>query len=194
VVAPTPELDDILRDLAKSLSKHGEERASYFEDGRVPPQLVEGLFRAARVLHVIAPWKAVGDGLPIRLDIPSLGVEGACVSTIGSLGEHLGFLIFPSLEGFEAFRQAAERPRRRPDSVDLGTSVLSLTYERGADLPEGMRREALEHGWPVSGPDAYPQVEHRDRDASLRPLTDRDVRIVSACALSLTSFFVRNGD
>jgi len=192
VVAPTPELDEILRDLVESLSKHGGEKASYFENGRVSPESVSALFQSARVLFTMAPWKTVGDGLPIRLDIPALGVEAACVSIIGGLGEHLGFLIFPSLEGFEAFRRAAERPRRRPGVIDLGTNVLSLNFERGADLPEGMRREALEQGWPIHNPDAYPQVEHRDRDASLRPLTDRDVRIVSMCALSLASFFMRN--
>jgi len=55
-----------------------------------------------------------------------------------------------------------------------------------------MRREAADHGWPVLDEMSYPQVEHRDPDGLLRPLTERDVRVASACATSLSAFFVTN--
>jgi len=55
-----------------------------------------------------------------------------------------------------------------------------------------MRREVTDHGWPVADEMSYPQVEHRDPDGLMRPLMDRDVRIASACATSLSAFFVTN--
>ena len=51
-----------------------------------------------------------------------------------------------------------------------------------------MRREVADHGWPVAGPTAYPRVAHRDRDGLPRPLDERDVRIVTACAHGVAAF------
>jgi hypothetical protein len=64
-----------------------------------------------------------------------LGVSGSCHSIIGELGQSLGFLLFPSLEGFEAFVERADAHSRREGPLDLGTSFLSLNFDRGADLP-----------------------------------------------------------
>ncbi|MBU1699522.1 MAG: SEC-C domain-containing protein [Candidatus Eisenbacteria bacterium] len=74
----------------------------------------------------------------------------------------------------------------------MGTTTLSLDYERGADLPGVMLREVTEHGWPVAGPDAYPIVNHRDQDGVPRPLTEHDLRVVSACATSLVALFAKH--
>jgi len=55
-----------------------------------------------------------------------------------------------------------------------------------------MLREIVKHGWSVADEKSYPQVEHRDRDGLPRPLVDADIRIASACATSLSAFFLRN--
>ena len=55
-----------------------------------------------------------------------------------------------------------------------------------------MLDEVAKHAWPVVDERSYPLVEHRERDRILRPLVDRDVRVASACATSLSAFFVRN--
>src|SRR6266540_2714214 len=49
VVAPTPELDELAHQFARSLPD-GDEQESYLEDGRVSAAAVERLFRAAKVL------------------------------------------------------------------------------------------------------------------------------------------------
>ena len=194
VVAPTPELDRILQLMAESSALEDEIDRSYFEGGSVPTQTIASLFRAAELLFRIAPWKVVADDSQLlRLDIPAFEVEGACVSIIGALGESLGFIVFPSLAAYEQFLDAAEARFDFDGAVDLGTSTLSLNFERGADLPASMRREAAKHGWPVADATAYPWVQHRDRDGVLRPLSARDVQIVSACATSLSTFFLKHG-
>jgi hypothetical protein len=115
----------------------------------------------------------------VRLDIPALEIEDACVSIIGALGENLGLLIFPSLEGFECFLKAADGDPAAP--IVPRTAVL--------DLPPSMRREAVKHGWPVAGPDAYPRVMHTYPDGVPRPLSERDVRIASSSAAAVAAFF-----
>ena len=189
VVAPTPELAEIVEQLFSRMPKEDEE-ASYFEDGRVSAASVESLFRAAFSLYRLAPWNVAHDGQVLRFDIPALAVEGACVSIIGALGESFGILIFPSLAGYEALAQRAKTPM--PGKRDLGTTILALSFEAAADLPSSMRREAAKHGWPVADAFAYPRVEHRERDGVPRPLTERDVQIATACAGALLGFFARH--
>jgi hypothetical protein len=192
-VAPTPELDAFLQEMLESLRRDDDE-GSYLEDGRIPAATVGELFAHAQWLYQLAPWEAATDDQVLRMDIAELGVEGACVSIIGMLGESLGLLIFPSLVGYEAFVRAAEEPRPELGRIDLGTDWLALSFERGADLPAAMRREVATHGWPVADANAYPRVERCERDGACRPLVERDVRIASACAAALSAFFVKHED
>ena len=123
IVAPTPELHAVLAQMAAAMPA-SDERESYLEAGRVPADVVAKLFRAAEMLYRLAPWKTASDDQVLRVDIPALGVHGACLSIIGGLGESLGFVLFPSLAGYEAFVDAADAPRR--EELDFGTTALSL--------------------------------------------------------------------
>ncbi len=199
VLAPTPEVASVMEAMHSATRPELEsgggasEELSYFEGGRVGVAAVERLFRAADALYRAAPWKSAADSQFLRVDIPAHGVEGACLSIIGALGQSLGIILFPSLEGYERFAALNDREEPLDESldgpIDLGTSMLSLTFHAGAELPDGMYRETLEHRWPVSNARAYPTVEHRDPDAVPRPLVERDFEIMTACAQSLAAFY-----
>ena len=190
MVAPTSELDAVLEHMIRSMPQ-GDDEESYLEDGRVSPELVARLFRAAELVWRLAPWKIALDGQVLRVDIPQLDVNGACLSIIGNLGESFGLLLFPSDEAFDAFASAAE-PQSEAVLPDFGTTFLALNFDRGADVPASMRREVGKFGWPVAGPNAYPSVVHRDRDGVPRPLVERDVRIMTAVATSFGAFFAKH--
>jgi hypothetical protein len=195
VVAPTPELDAVLRLMHQTMPADDESEPSYFEDGRVSVAAIEKLFAAAAALFRAAPWEIASDGQLLRVDIPGLGVAGACLSIIGALGESLGFILFPSMAAHDRFLDAAETfgmETLQSGAVDLGSSTLSLNFERGADLPAGMHREAAEHGWPIAAANAYPWVQHRDRDGIPRPLIERDVETVTVCAAALAAFSAKH--
>jgi len=196
VVAPTPELSALIAQMLAAMSGESDEGPSYFENGRVTAGVVAALFHAAEALFRAAPWKLASDSQVLRLDIPAFGIEGACVSIIGALGESLGMIIFPSHLAMERFLTGIEQDRLRDSNspLDMGTTTLSLNFERGADLPPRMRREAAEHGWPVAGPSGYPWAQHRDRDGTPRPLEERDVRVVAACANAVAAFFSKHAD
>jgi len=193
VVAPTPELHRFVQSMMASMSPEGDSNLSYFEGGRISAETVGSLFQAANLLYDLSPWQKAHESQVVRLDIPGLDVEGACVSIIGAQGETFGFIIFPSLLAYERFLDVGVAGLPEEGLFDLGTPTLSLIFERGADLPSSMRREATRQGWPVAGPKAYPWVQHRDRDGLLMPLTEKDVLIVSACATSLATFFLKHG-
>jgi len=191
-VAPAPELDHLLDELLESMPDDGVED-SYLQGGCIAAAIVRDLFVAARILYGIAPWKIATDDRALRMDIPALGIDGACVSIIGSLGQSRGLIIFPSLHGYEAFRRIASKPLRRTACLDMGTGWLALNFERKADLSPTMRREAKSYGWPVAGDDAYPRVERRDPDGASRPLVTRDLKIAAACASALSAFAIKHG-
>ena len=191
-VGPTPELDDLLQHMIATMPASQDDELSYFVGGRVSTAAVEKLFTAGSSLFVLKPWTVVNAAQVLRMDIPALRFNGACLSIIGQLDESRGVLIFPSLYGFEQFREAAQTGAVERGSIALGTELLSLMFKPVTDLPPSMRREAMEHGWPVESADAYPLVAHRDPDGRPRPLVERDVQIATACALSLSAFFAKH--
>lgn len=198
-IAPTPELDKLLEAMTESMREEedhdGLEENSYLEEGRVSPAALASLFNATEILYQLAPWQVASDDQVLRMDIAELGVEGACISIIGTLGESLGLLIFPSQAGYEAFGQAAELfVPDREGLLDVGTDWLALTFERGGDLPPRMRREVADHGWSVADAKAYPRVIHCERDGLRRPLVERDIEIVSACTTAVAAFFANHRD
>ena len=192
-VAPTPELDALLAHLIATLPPDEDNEPSYFAGGRISAAAVENLFAAGRLLFALQPWTVADDTQVLRMDIPALGVDGACLSVIGQLGESRGVLVFASFDDFESFVAAAESGALEQGPLALGAGWLALTFEPATELPASMRREAMEHGWPVERADAYPLVERRDPDGMPRPLVERDVEIAAACALSLGAFFAKHG-
>ncbi len=190
-VAPTPELQELLEHLVASLTADAANEPSYFASGHVSPAAVEKLFTACAHLFAMKPWKVADDIQTIRMDIPALDVDGACVSVIGGLDEHRGLLIFPSAEGFERYLEASATGALE-EGAGPGTGLLSLLFEPATELPPSMRHEAMEHRWPVADPDAYPSVVRLEPDGAPRPLVERDVEIATAAARALGALFARH--
>jgi len=192
VVEPTPELDEIFRSLFDSLTASDAEDAepSYFANGRVSAMAIESLFKAGSALFGLQPWKLSDEPPAIRLDIPALGIVGACVAIAGQLGEARGLLIFPSLEDLDQVPGASAAHTHEDGSLESG--CLSLMFESATELPRSMRREAMDHGWRVHRSDAYPVVKRFDASGAATPLDEQDVTIATACALALTAFLARH--
>ena len=161
-IAPTPELAEVVRLMGEHLEGGDTDGppVSYREDGRIASELVAKMFCAAETLYRLAPWESLDDDQVVRMDVPALGVRGACVTVIGALGENLGVVVFPSLDGYQGFIDEAARGID-DGAVDLGTTLLSLNFVPGRELPEELREEVTRHGWSVADGNAYPWVEHR---------------------------------
>ena len=192
IVGPVPELDRVFDELFEAMAENADREPSYLEEGRIPIAAVETLFNAASVLFVIKPWD-LGDNPPaLRLDIPELDVDGACAVIIGQHGENRGILIFPSLDHFEAFTDAAEAGDLQGLGLSAVSDLLALTFESAAEVPATMRHEAMKHGWSVPAADTYPCVQGHDHDGLPRPLVEHDVEIATACVEALCAFLVRH--
>jgi hypothetical protein len=196
-VAPTPELDEAF----VSLSEHmegSEPEPSYLGDGDIPPDVVLELFIAAGLLFRAAPWELMVDQQIVRVDIPSLNVDGAVVSIIGAAGESFGLLLFSSLQTFLSFcMMSALESDELPNSnsgADESVVFRSLSFDRKKDLHPRLAREIKQHRWPVAGPKAYPVLLCLDSGKVLFETTERDVRILTASTRAFLTFFEKHRD
>ena len=190
-IAPTPEVNEVRDALLEAMADlDGDIEPSYLEDGRIPASAVAALFEAGCKLFALRPWTLGEESPELRMDIPALDVEGACVVIIGQADDVHGVLIFPSLDDFDSFLLASETERYKEG--DLGAEVLSLTYESATEIPPSMRREAMEHGWRVESPEAYPIVMRSGPDGLPQTPTCRDLEIATACAEALAAFVGRH--
>ncbi|HEY3352142.1 MAG TPA: plasmid pRiA4b ORF-3 family protein [Polyangia bacterium] len=194
-VAPTPELQEIVKALAQQAAA-GDEPESYLEGGRVQRETVAALFAAASRLYQAAPWALIGDPDLVAFEAPHLGQPRACISVLGQLGESTGLLLFESIAGYRAMQDYAAEVEEgaRDDDGALGASVLALNFERRADLPPPLAREIKAHAWKLAGSAAYPHPVALDPDGVLRPLADADVRLLAVVADAMAQYCARHRD
>ena len=90
--------------------------ASYFAGGRVSAEAIEKLFTACGFLFEVKPWTVAHDQQVLRMDIPALDVDGACVSVIGQRdAESPGVLVFPL-----SWASSSSSRRRQPVPSQAG--------------------------------------------------------------------------
>jgi hypothetical protein len=200
VVAPVPELDEAFDALSSAMNDNLRDsgtQPSYLDGGSVAPAVVEKLFLAAGLLYRAAPWRRADEAQVMRVDIPKLHVEGACLSVIGGAGVSAGLMLFRSIETYMAF--AAGKPPgagKNPGAAGANQEpvFLSLSFDRKKDLTPTMVKEIERYRWQVAGPKAHPVVLSVDGELNHQPVTTRDFRVMTACALAFQAFYARHAD
>jgi len=130
-----------------------------------------------------APWEAVGDGQVLRLDVPALGWEGACVSILGAAGEELGRLLLRSLEDYVAFvRLAGEPARAARRRRGLGIPLLSVNFEDPDGVTGGhvLAKQARAHGWKAGPEGRLAYLLKLSPESVAQPVTTDDYRLATA--------------
>ncbi len=188
VVAPTPELDSLVERLSEvSLADAAPD--GYLDGSTAVSTTCMGrLFDAAADLYALAPWEDANDNDLVRIDVPALGVAGACACVVGAATGAPGILLFPSDAARVAFGRSAEQ-----GGADFGTDWLALSFAAGEDLPQEMLDEVREFGWRVAGPAAFPLPEHADRRGAPVPPTEHEVDLLAATARAIVALVEQHG-
>jgi uncharacterized protein len=182
-VAPTPEFDKVVRSLGAFFGK-----ASYFSDPSLTPQDIEKFFNGARLLWTARPWKLADDDALLHIEVPALGIDDGCLSIVGSLEEVRGFVFFPSYEDYE---RMSENAGHVPGEALAAYRALYFSFEAKENVPEGMRNEAVEHGWPLADEDAYPMLA-RVADGKPAPVFEHELELATAVMRALAAFAIRH--
>jgi len=192
VVGPVPELDAAFDELTKAMATGAH--ATYLGDGTIQPDVVARLFSVAGTFFRAAPWKQVDETQVIRVDIPALGVDAACLSIIGAAGESSGLLLFRSFADYEAFDALPRGPASEDEHPAHEISLLSLSFSPKKDVPAEMLEEISQHRWKVAGAKAYPDFMALDAEHIPHPVTERELRILTACTSAFLAFFATHRD
>jgi hypothetical protein len=188
VCGPTPELDPVFEAMRERMGESPDDGQSWLSE-ETDPEHVGAFFRAAAALFRAKPWEIVPhDQDVLAVTIESLGIREAALSVVGRLGEVLGFILFFSIEDFEAFLDGAD-PLEEDEPPRMPRHFV-LQFERGAEQPASLRKEIAAHGWEVAGPAAYPWVFVNDEELVSRPATPREVSIAEAISLALTQLMM----
>ena len=190
IVGPVPELDAAFEEFIEAIADD-EPPPSYLGDGTIRPDVVERLFAAASLFFRAAPWTKVDESQVLQVDIPALGVDAACLCIIGGAGESFGLLLYRSYATYVAFPSGPPGPAT--DGAEE-TALRSLSFSRKRKIPAAMLEEISRHRWKVAGANAYPEVMAVDSEATRRPVTERDVRILTACTRAFLAFFATHGN
>ncbi|MEX2482445.1 MAG: hypothetical protein WD928_16425 [Gammaproteobacteria bacterium] len=188
VCAPTPELDDMMALMGEHLEGFDAGPQSFLSPG-IEAEAMAGLFAAAAALYRAKPWKLVPDDVsPFAVTIEQLGVRDAALAVIVHEGRDFALMLFPSLDDFDLYLDAAEL-------ISLGEDPevpphLVLNFERGAELTPELRKEIADHQWEVAGSAAYPGLVAADADLLIRPPTAREVTLMAAIASALVAVLV----
>lgn len=185
VIAPTPEVDEVLAVLAARSLSRGKLVQSYLAPW-LEPAAVGALLEAAADLYRAQPWRvAPTDSDLLRVTIPTLGLHDGAVSIMGQIGQSYGLVLYPGgVRDFQALIEVVsssrdgERPPLPPN--------IALNYDRRDAIPPQMRVEVRSRKWPVAGPSAWPWLMLTEPDWSHRPATARELTIFEALARAVT--------
>lgn len=185
-VGATPGANKVARAMREDL---GPDRELSYLTEDITPTLMGGLFDAAQHVYAAKLWLIAEDWQVIRIDAPTLGLVSACASVIGALGQSFGVMIFSSLEASE---RLVEGDPVQEDDMQGSDRMLSLSFDRGADLPAQMRDEVRQHAWPVVDAQGYPSLMHVGAGRRFLPVTAREVEVMTACLASIVPFVIKH--
>jgi len=184
VCAPTPELDALLESMTEFMSHRQPEAPSYLS-AEVTSDMMAAFFRAAAALYRAQPWTCLPSDVPLLLDVEALALQGAALVIMGHGNQEYGFLLFSSQADFKGFLHAAQFAQ---PNVHPPMPLFALNYNRGADIPVELRKEATTHGWQVAKANAYPAITVLDALFTERSPTPTQLKQAEAIALALAEF------
>ena len=172
--------------------EYDEQAETYLASG-ADPSVVGEMFKAAAGLYRAAPWNTIPhDQCLIGISIPDLGIEDGVLVIVGKMQQNCGFLFFSTLVEHEHYLLASDYLQRGLEA-DM-PSYIALTYEAGADIKPALRKQIAGQGWEVADTSAYPEVFIADVARAIRPMSPRDIRLITLLCGTLPELFETVGD
>lgn len=128
-------------------------RADTWSGWDLPRPLVAELFTAAAHYYIRAPWTDAANLQAPRATLPS-GRAWTC-GMLGNAGEEFGLALYS--EESDLFRTAMPIAPSKPFDGVRGR-IISVTFDRPAEVHPDMRREVRMRRWNVAGPAAIPTL------------------------------------
>ena len=133
------------------------------------------LFQGAAELHQLSPGEFLAD-IPIALEVPSLGLRGACLCWLEDEDQEV-LVLFPSFESYQGAIQT-NNPLAAPN-------VFALSYQERSEVEPSLRREVKRHQWALSE-EKYPAVLCTTFNGEKVDADVRSYQLMQLCCEALT--------
>ncbi len=189
-VAPTPELEPIIRDLVENLPD-ADEVFSHSAGYEASPRHIERLFKAACALHVAQPWDVLQYTQLIQVAVPAYGIEDASLIFSGREGDEQPGLRFfftydELVEFLEHECQVADGVREPESLADVGW--LEVGFAPGELLHPATRAAIDRNGWPLPVPNVYPFAMQHLGGRHPEPALEEDIEVLTATMEAVAQF------
>jgi hypothetical protein len=154
----------------------------------VTPAQVGSFYEAAASFFRQAPWKRVGYEAAIRVECARFQSGPWYAVLMGQSGLTTGLALYEDLETLRRM-WAGERADEDNARQSVATTV---TFGEEWDIPVADLEAGKKHGWQVAGPDAYPEVFHKERGLSLRPPLAWELELMEGCLRAVPEFVARH--
>jgi hypothetical protein len=187
-VACTPaegldEIDAVFEGLSGHLQLAGADQPGLLEMPGLTPEAVGSFFDAARQFYAQAPWKRTGER-PIRVECDKFTSGPWFAVLMGQGGMTSGLALYDSLESLHRIQQG---DLSEEENARL-TSALAVVFGEREDLPAGDLAAAIEHGWQIAGPHAYPSVYRMEPGLSMRSPLPWELELLEGCLRAIPEF------
>jgi hypothetical protein len=132
---------------------------------------------AAAFFFQKAPWKKVGYEAAIKVECGKFQSGPWYAVLMGQSGLTMGLAVYEDLKALHRM-WAGERGDEDNARQSVTTTV---TFGEEWDIPVANLEAARKHGWQVARAGAYPEVFHKERGLSLRPLLAWELELMEGC-------------
>jgi tetratricopeptide (TPR) repeat protein len=158
------QIDEIFRQLAKFLS-----------GGKASPPLVEvpgvhiddirSFYEAAADFYRASPWRLVPGDTTLKIECQKFNTHTWYGVVMGQSGLVLGLALYEDL----AMLQRLFVGSGNDEEMSRKSTGLSVMYGEAFEIPIADLDAAERHGWPVVGPEGYPNPIYVNPGRSMRP-------------------------
>jgi hypothetical protein len=149
----------------------------------ITPEAVGSFFDAAALFYERAPWRKVGER-PIRLVCDKFSGGPWFAVLMGQAGMTAGLALYDSLE---TLHRIQEGDLSDEENARL-TAAVAVVFGDREDLPAGDLEAAIEQGWRVAGPRAYPSVYRMEPGLAMRSPLAWELELLEGCLRAVPEF------
>jgi tetratricopeptide (TPR) repeat protein len=177
-------VDFVFLDMEKRVAEP-QQLIALIDTPGVTERQVAGFFDAAAEFYRKTPWRDVPSDVTIVVRCDKLQTNTWYAVVMGQSGMTLGLALYEDWEVLEAILRGDEDAQRRH-------SGLSITYGEAFEIAIRDLDAAERNGWPVAGPEAYPEIFRVNPGMAVRPPLAWELELTEACLRAVPSFLNRN--
>ena len=151
----------------------------------VSPEQAGSFYAAAAAFFRLAPWKKVGYEAAIKVECDKYQSGPWYAVLMGQSGLTIGLALYEDLRTLQRL-WAEDLDDEESARQTVATSVTFGEESHGMPLPTLTQARSTVGRW--LGPDAYPEVMHKERGMSVRPPLAWQLELMEGCLRAVPDF------